>query len=171
RYLTTDNARSITGLGAVVAAGGLGALIAAVVTPIVTRRMPGWAWISMLLAGGAMMLLLLGPTFRAPLLVLCVLLLNVASQGTKIVVDTTLQHECDDAYRGRVFSVNDTAFNLTFVAGLFTAAVVLPPNGRSEAVVVVIALAYAALAAWYAVLGRRWANRSASQVAVSAGAR
>jgi hypothetical protein len=171
RYFTTDNARSITGLGVIVVAGGLGALIAAVLTPIVTRRLAGWAWVSMLLAGAAMMLLLLGPTFRAPLLVLCVLLLNIASQGTKIVVDTTLQHECDDRYRGRVFSVNDTAFNLTFVAGLFTAAAVLPPHGRSEAAVVVIALAYAALAAWYAVVGRRWGSRSAAPVPVSAGAR
>jgi len=171
RYLTTDNARSITGLGVIVVAGGLGALIAAVLTPLATRRMAGWAWVSMLLAGAAMALLLLGPTFRAPLLVLCVLLLNIASQGTKIVVDTTLQHECDDRYRGRVFSVNDTAFNLTFVGGLFTAAAVLPPNGRSEAAVVGIALAYAALAAWYAVVGRRWGSRSTAPMPVSAGAR
>ena len=41
---------------------------------------------------------------------------DVGSQSMKIIVDTTMQHEVDDIYRGRVFSVNDTAFNLLFVA-------------------------------------------------------
>lgn len=162
-YFTTDSADSVSGLGLVVAAGGVGAVIAAVLTPIVCRRMPGWAWISVLLGGASLTLLGLGPTLLAPLVITGVLLLNVASQGIKIVTDTTLQHACDDAYRGRVFSVNDTAFNATFVAGLFVAALLLPSNGKSVPVLLVIAIGYAALAGWYAVIGRRWATRSTRQ--------
>lgn len=171
RYFTADDARSVSGLGAVVAAGGLGALLAAFLTPVATRHMPGWAWVSLLLGGSAAALLALAPPFWAPLLVLGTLLLNVASQGTKIVVDTTLQHECDDAYRGRVFSVNDTAFNVAFVGGLFVAAALLPSDGRSLSAVITVSLGYAALALWYAVLGRRWPGRSTTPLAVSAGAR
>ena len=49
----------------------------------------------------------------------------------KICVDTTLQETVDDDYRGRVFSVYDTLFNVTFVVALLVAAVVLPPSGVS----------------------------------------
>ncbi len=159
RYFTGgDDGRSISGLGLVIASGGLGALVAAFVTPVATRRLPGWAWISVLLGGTGVVLVVLIPPFRAPLVLISTFLLNIASQGTKIVVDTALQHECDDAYRGRVFSLNDTAFNATFVGGLFVGATLLPSNGRSGPAVVVIALAYGLLATWYAVVGRRAAQ-------------
>jgi MFS family permease len=150
----------MSGLGLVIAAGGLGTLAAAVITPPATRRLPGWAWISVLLGTTGPVLLVTVPPFRAPLLLTGTFLLNIASQGTKIVVDTALQHECDDAFRGRVFSVNDTAFNATFVLGLLLAAGVLPDDGRSVPAVVLVALGYAGLAGWYAVVGRRAATRS-----------
>jgi len=153
-----SDSRSVSSLGMVIAAGGLGALVAAFLTPIATRRMRGWAWITVLLGGTAVVLLVLAPTFRAPLLLVVTFLLNIASQGTKIVVDTTLQHECADAYRGRVFSVNDTAFNATFVSGLFLGAILLPPDGRSGAAVIAVAAGYGVLAAWYAMVGRRAAG-------------
>jgi MFS family permease len=163
RYFTGGNdGRSVSGLGMVIAAGGSGTLVAALITPAATRRLPGWAWISVLLGGTGVVLLVLAPPFRAPLLLLGSFLLNIASQGTKIVVDTALQHECDDAYRGRVFSVNDTAFNTTFVLGLLVAAAVLPADGRSVPAVVAVALGYGVLACWYAVVGRSAATRSVS---------
>jgi len=160
RYFTTDNERSISGLGLVVLAGGAGVLLAAVVTPAATRRVSGRVYISLLLGSAAVVLLAVAPPFRAPLLLVGVFLLNVASQGTKIVVDTTLQHECADTFRGRVFSINDTAFNLTFVAGLFAAATLLPANGRSPAAVLLISLGYGALALWYAMVSRRQVTRA-----------
>jgi hypothetical protein len=71
------------------------------------------------------------------------------------VVDTTLQVHCADEFRGRVFSVNDTAMNLLFVTGLFTAAVALPADGYAPGAVVVVAGAYAGLAVWYATTALR----------------
>lgn len=174
RYFTTDAAQSISGLGLVVAASGAGALVAAVLTPLATRRLPGWAWMALLLGGVGPVLLVVGPPFQAPLLILGVFLLNVAAQATKIVVDTTLQHECDDAYRGRVFSVNDTGVNATFVAGLLIAAAVLPANGRSLSTVVTVGLGYIGLAIWYAVVAHRATVRPTSPAPpapVSVGAR
>jgi MFS family permease len=168
RYFATDD-RAVSGLGLVIAVGGIGALVAAVVTPAATRRLPGWAWISTLLGASGAVLLALGPPFRAPLLLVATFLLNITSQGTKIVVDTALQHECDDVFRGRVFSVNDTAFNATFVLGLILAAALLPPDGHSVAAVVVVAMGYVALAGWYAVVGRRAAARGRLPVEVSSG--
>jgi MFS family permease len=155
RYFTTDESRSISNLGLVVLAGGVGALVAAVLTPIATRRFSSRHYVSLLLGATGPVLLVLGPPFQPVLLLLGVFLLNVASQGTKIVVDATLQHECDDAYRGRVFSINDTAFNGTFVAGLFAGAWLLPANGKSLTAVVLVAVGYGALALWYVTVTGR----------------
>jgi MFS family permease len=155
----------IGGLGMVFVAGSAGVLLAAFVTPPVTRRIGAWRWVAWLLAGTAAAILAFGLPFRPELLIVAVLAVNIASQGIKIVVDTALQHECDDIYRGRVFSVNDTAFNLCFVLGLFAGAAVLPPDGRAPAVLVIVVIGYALVAAWYAVVGGRWAKRVGDDIA------
>jgi hypothetical protein len=147
--------RSLGGLALLLVAGIGGVLTGAAVTPAVTRRLPGWAWVSLTLGGTAIAVLAVGPLFVQALFVIPVFVLNVAAQSTKIIVDTALQHECADAFRGRVFSVNDTAFNLTFVAGLFLAAVTLPADGESVTAVIAVAAGYAVLAGWYAAVARR----------------
>jgi hypothetical protein len=100
-----------------------------------------------------------GPAFVPNLLVIAVLVVSVASQGVKIIVDTDLQHECADEYRGRVFSLADTTFNGSFVLGLLLAALVLPPDGKSIEVLITVAIGFVAIAIWYAVVGGRWAKQ------------
>jgi MFS family permease len=147
----TDQAsHSLWSLGQVVIAGAAGAGIAAVITPAATRRFGPRRWITLLLAGVAVAIVTLGLPFIAPLLLLAAALMNIASQSMKIIVDATLQHECEDDYRGRIFSLNDTVFNVCMVTGLFLAALTLPPNGKSAAALVGIAIGYAALALWFA---------------------
>jgi hypothetical protein len=92
-----------------------------------------------------------------------VFVLGVVSQGIKICVDTFVQAGIDDAFRGRVFSLYDVLFNVVFVAAAATAAVVLPADGRSYAVLGVLAVGYLVTA----VLFARWAPRT-EQVPVSA---
>jgi hypothetical protein len=168
RYFSGGDAgQALAGLAQVVVAGGFGSLLAAFLTPAVTRRIGGRRWIVALLAGAGLLILLLGLPFRPMLLVAATFFVNVASQGTKIVVDTALQQQCDDDYRGRVFSINDTAFNLCFVVGLFTAAVTLPGNGRSVPVILLVAIGYLVLAGWYGLASARVAERSRAGVAVS----
>jgi hypothetical protein len=149
-YGTGDPADAVSGLLPVAAAAALGALLAAVVTPAVTRRVGGPVWVVVLVGGLAVLLPPLGLPFLPALTVLLVGLISVATQGLKIVVETTLQLHCEDDYRGRVFSVNDTAQNLLFVAGLFVAAIALPVDGYAPAAVPVVAGIYAVLALWYA---------------------
>jgi MFS family permease len=160
-----DLSGSISGLGLVFVAGGAGVLIAAFLTPPVTRRIGAWRWIAWLLAGTAVAVVTFGLPFNPGLLVVAVLFTNIAAQGIKIVVDTALQHECDDAYRGRVFSINDTAFNLCFVVGLFVAALVLPADGHSAAALLVVGFGYALVTVWYVVAGGRWARRIGDDIA------
>ncbi len=59
--------------------------------------------------------------------------MGFVAQAVKICVDTTLQETVEDDFRGRVFSVYDTLFNVTFVAALVVGAFVLPPSGISYA--------------------------------------
>lgn len=147
-----------TQLGLVFAAGALGVLAAAALTPPVTRRIGGWRWVSGLLA--AVAVAVFGLPFHPLLLVVVVWVVNVAGHGIKIVVDTTVQRECADAVRGRVFAVNDTTFNLAYVLGMVLASRFIPDDGRSPALLGVAAVGYGCLTVAYAVAGGRWARQT-----------
>lgn len=160
-----DFSKSLSGLAEVAVAGGFGSLAAAFLTPPISRRIGGWRWIAILLSAGGVLIFVLGLPFRPELLVAATFCVNVASQGIKIVVDTTLQRDCDDEYRGRVFSVNDTTFNLAFVVGLFAGAFMLPANGRSVVAVVLVSTGYVLLGAGYALVAGRLARQTSLQEA------
>ncbi len=155
RYFFDSYGAAISGLGAVVVVGSLGAVLAAFVTPLATRKIGGRWWVVSMTALIAVTLPTLALPFQPALLVIATFLLNVASQGTKIVVDTSVQRLCAENFRGRVFSVNDTVFNAFWVLGLFLGAATLPPNGKSPGGVVAVTAGYVVVAAWYAIAARR----------------
>ena len=132
----------LVGLGQVVAAGGIGTLLAAVVTPRAVRRMGTRRWIALLLAGGGAAQVALGLLFVPAGIVAAGFVLGFMSQGVKICVDSTLQESVADDYRGRVFSFYDTLFNVSFVVGLLTAAFVLPASGVSYPALASVGLGY-----------------------------
>ncbi len=150
----------LLGLGEVVAAGAVGTLLAAVLTPPVVRRIGKTRWTVALLATAGVAQLTLGLVLLPQTVVVGALLIGLVGQSVKICVDTTLQERIDDDHRGRVFSVYDTLFNVTFVLALLVAAVVLPPSGVSRPVIAVVGVLYlltAALHAW-------WSRSSAETV-------
>jgi MFS family permease len=151
----TRATQSLRDLGLVVMAGAAGAAVAAVVTPIGVRKLGQVSWLVSLVAGVGAVVLLCGLPFNKLLLVVATFLINVASQSMKIIVDATIQHECDDIYRGRIFSVNDTAFNICFVGGLFITALAFPPDGKSVAGLFTVATGFVVLAIWFAISSRR----------------
>ncbi len=139
----------LAGLGQAFAAGAVGVLLAAVVTPAAVRRVGKPAWISIVFALAAVTEATLGLPFTMQTLVPAGLLLAFVAQGSKICVDTIVQETVADDYRGRVFSFYDTLFNVTFVAAAVAGAVVLPPSGRSYLVLALIATGYAATSVLY----------------------
>jgi MFS family permease len=139
----------ILGLGQVVAAAAVGSLAAAAVTPPVVRRIGTRVWIPVLLVAGAAAQVVLGLLFTTVAVVLVGVLLGFVAQGVKICVDSTLQETVEDDYRGRVFSVYDTLFNLTFVVALVVGAATLPESGVSTLVPVVVAGGYLLAAVTY----------------------
>lgn len=152
-------AGSIVGLAQVIVAGGIGSLVGALITPPAARRLGGRGWVTVILAAAGALIVVLGAPFSPELLVLAVFGINIASQGTKIVVDTALQRDCADEFRGRVFSVNDTTYNVCYVVGLFLGALVLPPDGHSLTAVLVVGTGYAAVAVGYGLLSAQWSRR------------
>jgi MFS family permease len=145
----------LTGLTQVVAAVATGGALAAFVTPSAFRRLGSIRWPTATLTGSAVIELALGLTYAKPLLLLAALLLGFTSQATKISVDTLIQHHVVDAFRGRVFTLYDTLFNLALVLAAVLTAALLPENGHSPASVVAISAGWAATAVGYFMSSRR----------------
>lgn len=132
----------LPGLGQVVAATAVGGGVAAVITPTAARRIGYTRWPAVLLIGAGVVELVLGLPFRIEAFLPAAALLGLSAQGVKICVDTLVAQRVADDFRGRVFSIYDTLFNVVFVAAGALTALVLPENGRSPVAIVVIAAAY-----------------------------
>ena len=158
----------IVGLGQAFAASAVGFVLAAVVAPFATARVGKARWIVLVLSTSAVAQIGLGlPFAKAPLLAGAVVV-GFTTQSTKICVDTIVQEQIDDDFRGRVFSLYDTLFNLTFVLASVVAAFVLPTNGKSYPVLVAIGVGYALTALLYAAAERGDRRRVATGAASAA---
>lgn len=144
----------LAGLAQVVVLIAAGGAVAAVVTPTVTRRIGLVRFPSLLMLGALAVELVGGLPFTKAALLAAALALGFVSQGVKISVDTTVQHNVDDAFRGRVFAVYDTLFNLMFVGAALVTALLLPENGHSPAAVAAIAAGYGLVGLWYGSTAR-----------------
>ena len=149
-YYSHGNVRdSMGGLLQIAGAAAVGPLVAAFVTPPATRRLGGPRWLAVMFASLAIAVPVLGLPYRPVATVAAAFLISLVTQAARIVTDTALQVEIADDYRGRVFSVNDTAINLLYVGGLSVGALVLPIDGHSPIVMVLSGVGYAALTAWF----------------------
>jgi MFS family permease len=145
----------LSGLGQVVAAVAIGGVLAAIVTPAAFRTHGAVRWPAAMLGASAVIELAFGLPYTKPLLLLAALLLSFTSQAVKISVDTLIQHEVVDAFRGRVFALYDMLFNVALVVAAVLTAAVLPENGHSPASVVALALGWALTGAGYLSRSRR----------------
>ena len=136
----------VVGLGQAVAASTTGYLLAAVVTPAVARRVGKVRWMVVLFLAAGVAQLACGLPFRPAPLLIGAAFIGVASAGAKICVDTIVQEQVDDEFRGRVFSFYDTLFNVTFIAAAVGAAFLLPKTGRSTEAVLFLSAGYVATA-------------------------
>ncbi|MFE9042881.1 MFS transporter [Streptomyces sp. NPDC007818] len=143
---STTESEGLGLLGIAVAASGAGFFAAAVLSPWAVGRFGPFGWMT-LCAGAAAVLVpaLALPFAPAPFLV-AAFVLGLITQGAKIATDTVVQTSVDDAFRGRVFSLYDVLFNVAFVAAAGVAALMLPPDGRSPLLIVLVAAGYAAIA-------------------------
>ena len=148
-------ARGFSGLGQVIVASVVGGLLAALVTPAVTRSIGTQRWIVIVFSVAAVIEVLFGVPYTHPAFLVAAFFLGFAAQASKICVDTLLQESIEDDFRGRVFSFYDTMFNVSFVSAAAASAVLLPPDGKSYLVIGIIAGGYALTALVYGVMTAR----------------
>ncbi len=161
-YFEPGNASAgIAGVSTVVLVSGLGFGTAAVLTPIVVRRIRKEAWTALLLGLSAVVFVMPGAFYTRASMLVAAYVLGLSAQGIKICVDTLVQQNINDVYRGRVFSLYDVLFNVVFVAAAAFAAATLPPTGRSYAVLVASTVTCAVAGLVYARLTGVVAGRPA----------
>lgn len=161
-HTVEDSNTAFNELSVAVLVSGAGFIAAAFLTPVVIERISQRTWILGLLVGAAATQIFPGVLFTQPALLVAAFFLGLASQGIKICVDTLVQTHVDDAYLGRVFSLYDVIFNVAFVAAAAVAAVVLPADGKSYAVLGATAIGYLVTAVGYARVTRRPAAMTAA---------
>ncbi|MFE3633403.1 MFS transporter [Streptomyces sp. NPDC059168] len=147
RYaLSTTPEEGLRLLGLGLAVSGVGFFAAAVVTPWTVGRLGPGRWIAVCAGTATVLEPALGLPFATAPLLVAAFVLGLITQGTKIATDTVVQASVDDAFRGRIFAVYDVLFNIAFVGAAGVAALMLPPDGRSVALVVLVALIYGGVA-------------------------
>lgn len=154
-YFYSSNGNKALGhatLLVITSAIGFGA--AAIVTPAVVRRVgkPTTIFLGLVLAG--VTVLALGTPFNQIGFLVLGAVLGLSAQGVKICTDTTVQQEVDDAYLGRVFSLYDMLYNVSYVLGPAIAAPFMPDTGKSYPLVIVIGAIYLVAAIVYRMLVR-----------------
>lgn len=145
----------LAGLSQMVALGAAGALLGAIITPAATRRFGKPLWITVLLVGAGIVEVALGVPYTMPALLLAAFGLGIAAQGVKVSVDTTVQESVADEFRGRVFSVYDTLFNVMYVLAAVIGVFALPDTGKSYVMLIVVGIGYVVAAVLYLLASRR----------------
>jgi hypothetical protein len=133
-------------LGLAVGISGAGFFAAALLTPAAVNRFGPGGWIIACAASAAVLEPALGLSFAVVPVLAAAFVLGLTTQGAKIATDTVVQSSVDDSFRGRIFAVYDVLFNVAFVGAAAVAALMLPPDGRSVALVVTVAVIYGAVA-------------------------
>lgn len=150
------NDENVAGFGVAVlfiAAAGLGAFAANVLTPAAVRRWGRYATANGAL-GIAILFQLGAAGLQLPVMIGCGLVLGAAGQVVKLCADSAMQLDVDDALRGHVFTVQDSLFWMAFIAAITVSVAVIPADGRSMLLVACGALVYLVGLAAHALLGR-----------------
>ncbi|HLU71230.1 MAG TPA: MFS transporter [Nonomuraea sp.] len=156
RYYFTDGDPDLAlrGVSLVVATSGVGYFLAVILTPYATERFTITRWVPIALASAGVLAGVLVAPFQEWGLPVAGFVLGLAGQSVKICADTTVQRDLDDVYLGRAFSVYDMLFNGMYVLAAAVSAAILPPDGKSYAVVVIITAGYLASALAYRMVTR-----------------
>ena len=145
---------AIADLGLLVVVTGAGFVLAAAVTPPGTARLGVRRWLVVSLVASGVLQVLPGAVYATGPLMVAAFLLGLTAQNVKICVDTLVQAHVDDELKGRVFILYDMVFNMALVVAAVIGALVLPANGKSVLVLVVLAACYLAVAAVFAATTR-----------------
>jgi MFS family permease len=150
----TDVEPAIADLGLLVVVIGAGFVLAAVVTPPMTARIGVRAWMISCLVASAVLQVVPGAIYAKVWLMVAAFALGIVAQSVKICVDTLVQAHVDDDFKGRVFVIYDMIFNVVLVAAAGIAALIVPTNGKSVPMLVILAGCYLLIGIWFGIVTR-----------------
>jgi MFS family permease len=134
----------LPGLGVVLGAGGLGIFIAGLTTARIVTRLGRKRTMFLSLGIAATTQFGLGLPMLLPTTLLAAFLIAYTGQIVKLCVDAAVQRDIGDETRGRVFALYDMLFNITQALAVAIAAMVIPANGESVALIVAATVLYLA---------------------------
>jgi predicted MFS family arabinose efflux permease len=145
RNLLSDPADAQAGLatfGIVAGATAVGFAVGVLATPVATQWMTPQTWIVVSLGVGVASQLVLLPTGQLWSVCAAAGLLGMGAQAGKIAVDTIVQRDTDDDFRGRAFATYDVLYNAAYVGAAALGAAVLPDTGYSRPTLAGLAVVY-----------------------------
>lgn len=144
----------------ITAAAAAGALLGAIITPAMARRMGYVRWSVVALLQAAILvtitLLITGASLTLAPVLLGGASLGFTGQAVKVCSDTLVQREVPDEYLGRVFALFDVAVNASLVLGVTIVAFTSPESGVSPIIYVLFGFLLIATAGAY------WRSRIAA---------
>jgi MFS family permease len=152
-----DRTAGLATFATVIGATGVGGGLAIVLTAVLARRMAPQSWIAVMLLVAGVSQLILVPEPGVVTVVTAAALLGLAAQGAKIAVDTIVQRDSEDAYRGRAFAFYDVLYNAAFVGAAALAAFLVPDAGWSPGLFVALSVGYIAASILFGMRSTRTA--------------
>jgi MFS family permease len=145
---------AIADLGVLVGLTSAGFVLAAAVTPPMAARLGVRGWIIITIAASAVFQVIPGAIYAKVPLSIAAFLLGLTAQSIKICVDTLVQANVDDEVKGRAFLIYDMIFNVALVLAGIIAAAILPTDGKSVLILVILAICYLAVTAAFTLASR-----------------
>ncbi len=166
-YLSDDVDVGLGILGLAGGAAAVGALLAAALTPTLTRRLgslpprrrlglsglDAWVATALLVAFAVEALYTMGVAVWS--LTAGALVLGLCGQVVKIAADTHVQTAVLESVRGRAFAFYDVVFNAAFILAAALGALIIPDDGYSRPLYAFIAALYLATGLTYLRASRR----------------
>ncbi len=128
------------------------ALLAAIVTPWMTRQIgiPRWSSLTVAQASAGMVVFAFAATLQNfPLLIVTGFSLGFAGQAVKVCSDTIIQREIPDESLGRIFSLFDMSVNVALVSGIILVALLAPVSGVAPMLYAGVGIGLALAGFWY----------------------
>jgi MFS family permease len=145
---------AIADLGLLVVITGAGFVLASVVTPPMSARLGVRRTMIVCLLASAIFQVVPGAIYAKVPLLVAAFLLGLMAQNIKICVDTLVQAYVADEFKGRVFVIYDMIFNVTLVVAAVFAALILPANGKSVIILLIMAVGYLLVGVGFALVSR-----------------
>ena len=137
-----DPDAGLAGFGIALAIAGIGIGLGAIISPYGVLKFGRHRWMRLLMFGCIPPLLIYAYQVNEFTMIGSAFLVGLCGQGIKVTNDALVQSKIKDEYRGRVFAFYDITVNAGIVTGAIGAALLLPDNGVTSILPIIIAIIY-----------------------------